>query len=564
MSLKKIKILRKKVIEFNLDGYLIPKNDEYFSEYSSRDRLKYISGFDGSAGTALVLRKKSFLFVDGRYTQQAKNQSGKYFRIIDVGKGLPYKYFKKKLKIGYNPLIFTNRKLNFYFRKNLDFVPIEKDLVNVQEKATYFNKFYTLGHSITGEASKNKIKRLIKILKKDKSDHIFITAPENVAWLLNIRGKDNPYSPIPNCRLILNKRGEMYFFSEKKKILNLLSKKTINKNNFFEEKEMFNVIKKIKMNKVIIDNTTCSVLLEKFLKINSTISKISDPIYYMKSIKNKCEIKNMINAHIEDGIALTKFLYWIKNIKKLKITEINAQKKLENFRKKSKNYLFPSFDTISASGGNGSIIHYRATKKTSRKLNRKEIYLCDSGGQYKYGTTDVTRTISFGSQSNKIKSIFTKVLKGHIAVVNADISKLKNGGAIDKLARQFLKKDNMDYAHGTGHGIGFFLNVHEGPQSISKNNKVKIQEGMILSNEPGYYKNGKFGIRIENLLYVKKKKNKLSFRNLTLAPIDYDLVNFKLLSENEKNYLSQYHLEVYSKLNKYLSLNEKKWLRSSI
>ncbi len=564
MSLKKIQILRKKVIELNLDGYLIPKNDEYFSEYSSRDRLKYISGFDGSAGMALMLRKKSFLFVDGRYTQQAKKQSGKYFRIIDVGKELPYKYFKKKLKIGYNPLIFTNRKLNFYFRKNLDFIPIEKDLVNVQKKAANFNKFYTLGHSITGERAKNKIKRLIKILKKDKSDHIFITAPENVAWLLNIRGKDNPYSPIPNCRLILNKKGRMYFFSEKKKISNLLSKKIINKNNFFEEKEMFNVIKKIKMNKVIIDNTTCSVLLEKFLKINSTISKISDPIYYMKSIKNRYEIKNMINAHIEDGVALTKFLYWIKNIKKLKINEIDAQKKLENFRKKSKNYLFPSFDTISASGENGSIIHYRATKKTARKLNRKEIYLCDSGGQYKYGTTDVTRTISFGNQSNKIKSIFTKVLKGHLAVVNADISKLKNGRAIDKLARQFLKKDNMDYAHGTGHGIGFFLNVHEGPQSISKNNKVKIQEGMILSNEPGYYKNGKFGIRIENLLYVKKKKNKLSFRNLTLAPIDYDLINFKLLNQNEKNYLSQYHREVYSKLNKYLSLNEKKWLRSSI
>ncbi len=564
MSLKRIQILRKKVIEFNLDGYLIPKNDEYFSEYSSRDRLKYISGFDGSAGMALVLRKKSFLFVDGRYTQQAKNQSGKYFRILDVGKGLPYKYFKNKLKIGYNPLIFTNRSLNFYFRKNLDFIPIEKDLVNAQEKITYINKFYTLDHSITGETFKNKIKKLTKILKKDKSDHIFITAPENVAWLLNIRGKDNPYSPIPNCRLIVNKKGGMYFFSKKKKISNLLSKKIINKNNFFEEKEMFNIIKKIKMNKVIIDSATCSVLLERFLKINSTISKISDPIYLMKSIKNRYEIKNMINAHIEDGVALTKFLYWIKNIKKLKISEIDAQKKLENFRKKNKNYLFPSFNTISASGGNGSIIHYRATKKTSRKLNKKEIYLCDSGGQYKYGTTDVTRTISLGNQSNKIKSVFTKVLKGHLAVANANIAKLKNGGAIDKLARQFLKKDNMDYAHGTGHGIGFFLNVHEGPQSISKNNKVKIREGMILSNEPGYYKNGKFGIRIENLVYVKKKKNELNFKNLTLAPIDLDLVNFKLLNVNEKNYLYKYHLEVYNKLNKYLSLKEKKWLRSLI
>ena len=270
----------------------------------------------------------------------------------------------------------------------------------------------------------------------------------------------------------------------------------------------------------------------------------------------------MINAHIIDGVALTKFIYWIKTIKK--ITEVEAAKKLERFRKLNKNFLYPSFDTIAGSGKNGAIVHYRANKNNCKIINKKDIFLCDSGGQYKYGTTDVTRTLCFSNQNQNIKNIFTKVLKGHIAVATTNINKDNNGKKIDRRARKYLKESNLDYQHGTGHGVGFFLNVHEGPQSITKINKIQIKEGMILSNEPGYYKKNNYGIRIENLVYVNKKNRNLNFENLTMAPIEKDLINYNLLSPSEKNYLFRYHLDVYSKLSKYLNQNERKWLASFI
>ena len=270
-------------------------------------------------------------------------------------------------------------------------------------------------------------------------------------------------------------------------------------------------------------------------------------------------MQNMIQSHILDGVAVTKFLFWIKNLKKIKVTEIDAEKKLESLRKKNKKYLYPSFGTIAGSGPNGAIVHYRATKKTNRIINKKDLFLCDSGGQYKYGTTDVTRTISLGEQPKKIKNIFTLVLKGHIAVATSNLIKNNTGKKLDIRARKFLRKQKLDYGHGTGHGVGYFLNVHEGPQSISKFGKVKLKEGMILSNEPGYYKKGQYGIRIENLVYIRKDNEKMFFENLTLAPIDKELINYSLLSTKEKDYLFNYHLSVYSKISQHLNNNEKKW-----
>ena len=224
----------------------------------------------------------------------------------------------------------------------------------------------------------------------------------------------------------------------------------------------------------------------------------------------------------------------------------------------NKSFLYPSFDTIAGTGKNGAIVHYRAKKDNCRTINKKDIFLCDSGGQYRYGTTDVTRTICFSDQSKNIKNIFTKVLKGHIAVAKTNLNKDNIGKKIDKRAREFLKKSNLDYAHGTGHGVGFFLNVHEGPQSITKINQVKIRPGMVLSNEPGFYKKNHFGIRIENLVYVDKKNKKIFFKNLTMAPIEKDLINFELLDKSERSYLFKYHLDVYTKISKYLNQNEKK------
>ena len=262
----------------------------------------------------------------------------------------------------------------------------------------------------------------------------------------------------------------------------------------------------------------------------------------------------MKKSHLTDGVALTKFLFWLKkNFKKKKITEISAQKKLEYFRKINPSYKFPSFNTISGTGPNSAIIHYKASAKTNRKLKIGELYLVDSGGQYSFGTTDVTRTVSLENKSKYIKEIYTRVLKGHIAVSNFKIKKNSTGSQIDQNARKFLKKIKLDYPHGTGHGVGYFLNVHEGPQSLSKNNKVFLKEGMILSNEPGYYKEGSFGIRIENLIYIKNNK----FEELTIAPIEKDLIDKKILNKNEIKWINSYHKKVKENLFEFMSINEK-------
>ena len=382
--------------------------------------------------------------------------------------------------------------------------------------------------------------------------------------MLNIRGFDNPNSPIPNCRLFLTENKKLYLISEKNKTYKLIKEKKIKEKNVIEPKDFGRFIEKLKKGKIMIDKNTCSLFFENLLKKKLKILNINDPIFHLKSIKNKIEIANMIKSHIYDGAALTKFLYWIKKTNKNKITELDAQKKLEKFRKKNENYLFPSFNTIAGAGKNGAIIHYKATKNSNRLINKKDIFLCDSGGQYKYGTTDVTRTICFSKPKPEIKDIYTRVLKGHIAVANTNLENCFNGKLIDTRARKYLKNIGLDYAHGTGHGVGFFSNVHEGPQSISKYNKVKIIEGMILSNEPGYYKKDKFGIRIENLLYVKKLGKKIMFDNLTMAPIEKDLIDFNKLNKNEKKYLFLYHLKVYTVLSNYLSKNERKWLASFI
>ena len=562
---KRIKLLRSKFIQHKIDGYVVPKNDQFFSEYAAEDRLKIISNFSGSAGLAIVLKKKSYLFVDGRYTIQAQQQSGKKFKIIEIHKFLPFKIIKN-LKLGFDPSLFTRKQLNVYFNNSLILKPINENLVDkIYKDKTSKNKiFFSLTNKVAGKTFQSKINNVRNILKRNKADYLFVSAPENVAWLLNIRGSDNPNSPIPNCRLIIGKDKELFLITQKEKTLKIIKDKKLSKKQIINPKKFKDLINKLKGYKFIIDPLSCSLLNENIIKSKFKIINKDDPCYKLKSIKNSSEIKHMINAHIEDGLALTKFIFWIKNINKKKITEVDAQNKLEKFRKLNKNYLFPSFNTIAGTGSNGAIVHYRASKESNKTIKKSDIFLCDSGGQYMFGTTDVTRTICFSKQPNSIKNVYTKVLKGHIAVATSNLKKFNNGKKIDVRARQFLKKDGLDYAHGTGHGVGFFSNVHEGPQSISKYNTIKLEEGMIISNEPGYYKKNHYGIRIENLVYVKKNKKKLQFENLTLAPIEKDLINYDLLNKNEKNYLFNYHLNVYTKHSKFLNKKEKKWLAGLI
>ncbi len=562
--MEKIKQLRKILKLNHLEGYIIPKNDEFFNENVQihKDRLKNISNFTGSAGFAIILLKENYLFVDGRYTLQAQKQCKGKFKIITLPSKSFRKIIKKKLKIGFDPKLYTSHLLNAYFNNsNFQLKPLNSNLIDQIikiKKNSIKSKAWLINDKNSGENYFSKMNKIKKVLIKNKVDMIFISAPECVNWLINIRGADNQFSPIVNAQMIVNLKGNSILFIDKKKLNKSIEKKFKNI-NIIDISFLDIFLRKIKKKRVLIDKFSCSIYYENMLKKNNFVKNEEDYTYYLKSKKNKIEIKNSINSHFIDGLALTKFLFWLKrNYINKNLSEIDAENKLLKFRKQSAKFVSSSFPTISATGPNGAVIHYRADKKSNRKLKKGDIYLVDSGGQYKFGTTDVTRTISLNNNYTKIKNIFTRVLKGHIAVSNFKLSFKTTGSDIDKVARYALQEINLDYPHGTGHGVGYFANVHEGPQAFSKNNKIKIEEGMIISNEPGYYLKNNFGIRIENLIYVKKIKNELKFRNLTLAPIDKSLIDKKILNNKEINWINSYHRSIFKKFERHMSGVEKK------
>ena len=561
--MEKIKKLKQHFKKELIDGYLIPKNDRFFGEYVSKnnDRLNYITNFSGSSGLCLILKKNNYLFVDGRYTLQAKNQSGKLFKVITLPIKNGFKFLRnRKLVIGYDPKLYTSKTLKILFKRiNCVFKPIMRNLVDEIWKRKFKKnnkKFYKLSDKSVGESFKKKIDRVVKNLKGKKADFQLITASENNAWLLNIRGKDSEYSPIPSCYILIDSKKKIKFFCDLKQVSSSF-KKIFRQIEFLSINKIGEILRNIHNKRFIIDKNTCSIYYNNIIKKNNKILKFDDPIYSFKAIKNDVEIDNIKQAHLYDGVALTKYLFWLKkNFYKKKISEISASRKLLNLRKKSQKFKFLSFPTISSTGPNGAIIHYNPTNKTNRILKAGDIYLVDSGGQYEFGTTDVTRTISLKNSNRRAKNIFTRVLKGHIAVADFKIKSNTSGSIIDNAARKYLKEVGLDYSHGTGHGVGYFLNVHEGPHAISQKNKVKIQEGMIISNEPGYYEKNNFGIRIENLIYVKKNRGKKFFENLTLAPIDKELIDMSILNQKEKKWLNNYHKKVFNSLKGKMNNNE--------
>lgn len=569
--MNKINQLRNFLNKQNCDAYLIPKNDEYFGEYvpKNKDRLKFISGFTGSTGLALILKNKSYLFVDGRYTLQAKKEIYKDFKICEIPKIKPHyilKNLNKEITLGFDPKLFTSNTLkNIISNSLIKIKPINNNLIDAVWKnktKVNNNKFYILEEKYHGENYLNKISKVNKFLKLKDIHYLLTTAVENISWLLNIRGSDASSSPLTNGKILFNKNGKIIFFTNIKKITPQI-KKSFGKKVIFIKEELFvNYLRKIKNSKVLIDKKTCSFYYEKNIHSSNKLIDIEDPIYLLKAIKNKTEISNTKIAHLFDGIALTKFIFWLKNnYRKTKITELSAQNKLENYKKQNKNYLYPSFNTISGFGGNGAIVHYRSNNKTNKAIKGNNLYLLDSGSQYFYGTTDVTRTIAIGNLSNFQKKIYSKVLKGHIAVASYKLKKSTLGKHIDKVARVPLLKLGYNYSHGTGHGVGYFLNVHEGPQGLSPFNNHKILPGMILSNEPGFYKENNFGIRIENLIYCEKINNNHSkFINLTMVPIDKDCINNKLFNKNEINWINNYHQKIFYILKPFMNDTELKLL----
>jgi Xaa-Pro aminopeptidase len=376
---KEINELREKFKKYNIDGYVVPKNDDYFTEYSKINRLKIISNFSGSAGLAIILKDKNYLFTDGRYTIQSEMESGKYFKIVSYEKIINCNLFKN-LRLGLDPKLFTQRQIKNYFLKNNQIKFLSNNLIDEIEnhKVVKSIPFFSLKDEIVGESRKSKINKIINYLKKNKADNLFVTAPENVAWILNIRGGDGPNSPVPNSRLIITKSKKIFLITEPYKAKRLIKEKIINKNQLIPTNDLPEKILTLSGKNFIIDNKSCSVFYENIIKSKFKIINREDPSYLLKAIKNNTEIDNMISSHVIDGVALTKFIYWIKKVNKKKITEVDAQTKLEKFRKKNNRYLYPSFETIAGAGENGAIVHYRAKKSSCRTIRKNDIFLCDS------------------------------------------------------------------------------------------------------------------------------------------------------------------------------------------
>lgn len=571
----KLQQLRIQMQDQNIDVCLINQTDEFQNEFLPQysKRLQWLTNFSGSAGEALITKNKAYLFVDGRYTLQAKlevNQS--VYKVYNYSKKTPTQILKSlklnKPNFGIDGNIITVKKLNLLtseLKTDVSIKLLEKNLVDlIWYSRPKIKKSIVWHHkrSFHGTNVSDKITTIKKIIKKNKAQYLFITSNESICWLLNLRSSDLAYTPIFMSRLIISDSGECFLFAN---IKNGLKFPKAVKFHQIELNLLSNFLSDTIANKKIIaDPRTLSSNTNEFLLKNRVkIRLINDPIEALKSQKNNSEIKGIRAAHLRDGVALTKAIFWIKEkVLKKNLTELQAVKKIDSNRLKNKNFYSLSFPTIAGSGPNGAIVHYHANKKSNRKIKDTDLFLIDSGAQYLDGTTDVTRTISFRNVSNEQKKMNTLVLKGHIAVAISVFSKSETGKLLNINARKYLRQHNCDFDHGTGHGVGYFLNVHEGPQSISSVSKVKFLPGMIISNEPGYYKTNEYGIRIENLVNVKVHGNKYKFETLTLAPIDRQLIEASLLSENEIKWLNTYHKHVYIKLGKYLEPKEKIWLKA--
>ena len=534
----KIDKLREQLKTYNLDAFLIPSNDEFQSEYvpDYANNLKSLIGFTGSNGELLITYNAIVFFTDGRYLLQAKQELLTNIKILDIANIHDNEFISGN--IGFDPKLYTKSQISRYLNCNL--IPCD-NLISLEAKpkpSEIFN--YKLKYA--GESSIQKLQTLQTYLKQNNLDAIIITDSAIICWLLNVRAHDVACNPILLSYAIYHNDGKFELFSNHKDSLPLT--------------DFSKHLKLLENKKIQLDPDSASIWVSNHFK--SPIYK-QDPCIIAKACKNKTEINQAKRIHVIDGSALTKLLYWLD--KNPLMTELSLAEKLLEFRSKHPDFLYPSFPTIAGFASNGAIIHYQPKENTNKPLTGDGLLLLDSGGQYFGGTTDITRVIPIGKPTYEQKHNFTLVLKGHIALATAIFPQGTSGGNLDILARQFLLKEGKDYAHGTGHGVGSCLSVHEGPQRISHFSCQALKEGMILSNEPGYYKNGEYGIRIENLMLVVKLANgNLGFETLSLAPIDKRLILTKLLSKEEKNWLNKYHAKIYKKLSPNLNNQEANWL----
>ncbi|MDX2072852.1 MAG: aminopeptidase P family protein [Alphaproteobacteria bacterium] len=545
---EKLAAVRKAFINHAIAGYLQPVHDEYMSEYppAAFQRVAWLSGFSGSAGMAVVLADKAALFVDGRYTLQAASEiDASCFSIYNSAEVTAEAWLAGELQgamIGYDPALFTKAMLERMQARcdksgvALVACPNLVDAVWADQPAPPATPVFLHDDALAGESAASKCERLGKRITEQGVDAAFISAPESVCWLLNIRARDVECTPLALVRAVLHGDGHVDLFIDPKRLPPLPEHITaIHPPS----------LARLNGKAVLCDATQMPVaLLDELKSAGARIVKGEDPCVLPKACKNPVQLAGIRAAHRRDGVAVSKLLKWIDAHPDIhSVSEMDIDRQLLSFRKEQNMFIEPSFPTIAGSGANGAIVHYRANEKTNRNLKSGELLLLDSGGQYEDGTTDITRTIAIGTPTAEHKDRFTRVLKGHIALATVQFPKGTRGSQLDSLARQYLWQVGLDYDHGTGHGVGQFLGVHEGPQRISKRGgDAALEIGMILSNEPGYYKVGAYGIRIENLVeVVEKGEGFLGFETITCVPIDTKLVDFSLLSSEEKHWLEEYN-----------------------
>lgn len=585
-SAERLAALRAELASRELDGFVVPLADEHQGEYIPKraQRLAWLTGFTGSAGTAVVLADKAAIFVDGRYTLQASNQvDAEQFEIVPLADTSPSAWISANLKsegkLGYDPWLHTSdgfRRLELACKQKkaalIDASPNPIDVLWTNQPAHPLSPMALQSEPFAGESSLDKRQRLAKVLTDSGQDAVVLTAPDSIAWLANIRGGDVPYTPFCLMFAILYADDALKLFIDPRKVTSDVAGAFGDGITHAPPTELGNAITQLGTDKATVRldlaNAAHAIRLD-LIKAGALVVNGEDPCSTPKARKNQVELDGVRAAHLRDGVALTRFLAWIaEHGASGQVTEISAADRLEALRREGDRLRGLSFPTISGAGPNGAIVHYRVTEESNRTLEPGSLYLVDSGAQYLDGTTDVTRTIAIGEPSTEMRDRFTRVLKGHIALATAKFPAGTSGSQLDILARNALWQAGLDYDHGTGHGVGSYLGVHEGPQRISKMpNTVSLEPGMVVSNEPGYYKTGEYGIRIENLVAViaadksvDAEKEMLAFETLTLAPIDVNLVDRSMLSESEIDWLNAYHDRVHSVISPWLDSPTASWL----
>lgn len=576
--------LRREMAASGLDGFLVPRADAHRGESvpPGEARLAYVTSFTGSAGIAIVGAKKAGLFVDSRYTLQAPAETDpRLVTVIETAQAALSKrigeFVPKGGRIGYDPWLHTPGEIADLERKltgKAELVASDNlvDRIWPDRPAPPVTPVEFLGNNRAGRDATDKLKELRATLAADNADAVVLTLPDSICWLFNMRGRDVPNTPFVLGFAVVPRSGRAQFYVDAAKLTPELRKGLDGIASVADAAKLLPALEKLGSGgkRVMIDPASVPVALVEALRASGKAAIIEkrDPVQLPKARKNDAEIGGMMEAHRLDAIAMAKFLCWFdREAPGGKLTEIEVVTALEAFRREDESLVDISFDTIAGAGPNGAVVHYRVDERTNRRLQPGELMLVDSGGQYLSGTTDITRTMASGRVTAEQKDRFTRVLKGMIAISTARFPRGTTGGQIDVLARQFLWQDGVTYNHGTGHGVGHFLSVHEGPVGISPRYTVPFEPGNIVSNEPGYYKDGSYGIRTENLLLVVEREigggGFLEFETLTLCPIDRRLIDARLLTADERAWLDAYHKRVWREIGPLVRGEVKAWLKEA-